>query len=192
MPTILTHFKVPLPNNIEGRPLQVKFKTNALETALFDLRIHANQYKHRTAYIQGFVILEIIVISLAILALAGRLEAHLIPLLLLFHGVLILWPILALLIPPVWPLLISFLLSLLIPLILVILINRYVKETLNRLGLMVLLVHLTFWLALLCWPRLFGQSLLGYSAIIGARFYGLGNEFMGFSWGLVVWQSLSW
>jgi len=61
----------------------------------------------------------------------------------------------------------------------IIIINKFFENSLIKLFIITLLLILTIIFDLVNGYRLLGDTLLGYSSIIGARYFGIGNEYMG-------------
>lgn len=61
----------------------------------------------------------------------------------------------------------------------VFLLTKFINTRLLQIIIITLIVYLTIAFDLLLGNLLMADSLLGYSSVIGARYYGLGNEYMG-------------
>ncbi len=180
MPTVLNFFNISMPAGLEGRPLAFGDLPVDPQDIIAALHVHSSQYQHRIPYIQGFVGIQVIVIFLTILGLTGRIEPQFLTPLIYSHGLLMLFPLVGLFLSPTLsPGLVLFL-TIVLAALAQLLLYLLAKKTTQLLNLILLAVHLGLWLALILRPAYFGRSLLSYSAVIGARFYGLGNEYMGF------------
>ncbi|MGE5449777.1 MAG: hypothetical protein ACM3PA_00165, partial [Methanomassiliicoccales archaeon] len=182
-PTIIQFLKLPMPSGIMvGRPL------STLAIAGSDHLSAAQELGAKTALVnrlrvplvKGYVVLQIIVIALALLAVLA-------------------WPVLrGLVMPLVCMLVVIPLVLLLMPLIplnrewqyiLMVIIITTLVTSLAYLGtkgrpyrvflLMSLITMIVLDLDILTGTNLIRFSALGYDPMVGARYYGIGNEFLG-------------
>lgn len=196
-PTILNFFRINTPAVMNGRPLRT---VGGDHGGLMGL-LRRNEEIYRTStwrpiYVKGFILIQIIVISLATLTflLRNRVKEvwwRMTSALLL--GIMSI-PFIFLILSPYQ---ISDFYGYLILTVIFIALNVSFCLTVfqNPLSPMIVVVSVTSILLLIDIvrgsPRL-ASSLLGYCPVIGARFYGIGNEYMGILIGatLIGWTGL--
>ncbi len=179
-PTLLAFYGLEVPAGREGGVLKVEKGDGVLSKVLKKLSLFAAQYQNRVFFIQGFVGLQMLLILLSILSVAGRLPQEMNIILQYLHAAALLIPVYVLFFSPVtmpWVVLIS---SLGLGLIFYALLTRIFQTEVQEGLFLLLFSHGVFWFAMGWGGELFSFSLLGYSAVIGARFYGMGNEYTGF------------
>lgn len=196
-PTILQFFQIPSPAVMNGRPLY------SLSNQAGGLRnlLQRNEEIFRTStwrpwYIKGFILIQIIVISLATVTFLLRRFIRdagwrLVSALLLSIMTI---PLIFLLISPYQvP---SFSVYLTVAVIFMVLtagfLLRIFRHPLSPVVLMVTLTGLLLIIDIVRGSPRLSSSLLGYCPVIGARFYGVGNEYMGILIGatLIGWTGL--
>lgn len=160
----------------KGNPLSSLPQEETGEFLLSFLRTQGQQFTQRTPFIQGFVAIQVILIFSTFFALLKRRGGYLPA---LFHGGALLWPLFILYIPPSLKASSALFLSLVLALGFYVFIRWLCGSLFWTMGIVSLLVFLSIWSDLLFGWGFLGSSYLGYSAVVGARFYGLGNEFMG-------------
>jgi hypothetical protein len=137
----------------------------------------------RPPFIQGFIVLQLIIIVMSIITVIWRNK---------FSGIIGLileYLLLSLILMPINFLIISIfyfssiyyylIILIILSIIDLIIILKISKRLLNRIVLISLMLVITIIIDLFNNYYLMADSILGYSSIIGARFYGLGNEYMG-------------
>lgn len=182
-PTILSWLGVPAPPVIVGRPVTSLAFTGALSALVaFEQRAVAT-YGERPPVLKGYVALQIIFIlgTLAALFLAPRLPGSVATLLRLALAALTAVPLALLLFPVVQTgALTPDILLILTLTVALVLVARLLGRSLPRTFLFLYLATAAAILVdTLLGARLDRASLLGYDPLGGARYYGLGNEFMG-------------
>lgn len=173
--TILQHFDLYTPGDIHGQPLTFLAQAEPVRYLLAREEQMARVYKLRAPLVKGYIGVIIILVGLSLAALLlrwrrrGLLKLALAavtasPLVLLVLGVIpgsywliLLWPILALLIA--------------------LAMARLKPEI--AMPVLGAVTALTVIIDALLGAWLQQRSILGYDAIAGARYYGIGNEFMG-------------
>jgi len=179
-PTLLNYFGVPVPAEMTGRPMEVLKAENALEILSEVNRSHVFVYTARPILVKGYVVLQIIIMLLimAILLLNPGLLHITRPLLLWLMAV----P-LALLLVSIFKFLPLPLYALGAALIAFIVVSAayscWKKEDVNLFMFIGMATSLAVLLDVLAGSPLMTYSTLGFDAMSGARYYGLGNEYMG-------------
>ncbi|NLO89850.1 MAG: hypothetical protein GX088_05960 [Clostridia bacterium] len=179
-PTLLNYLGLPVPAEMTGRPMEVLKAENALGTLSQVNNDHVFVYTARPILVKGYVVLQIIVMLLimAILLLNPGLLYITRPLLLWLMAVplgLLLIPLFRFLPLPLYALgaaLIAF----------IVVSAAYLcwkKEDVNLFMIIGLATALAVLLDVLAGSPLMTYSTLGFDAMAGARYYGLGNEYMG-------------
>ncbi len=194
-PTVLKHLGLEAPFFLWGAPLELIPAPGHLET-LREISTHtARVYQLRPFVIRGFILSLIITSLLGVLAVMTRLKAFY-PLRYL-HCVLLNFPAVLLLAAafPQFPaadirhsifLLFFIALPLIIPALL--LMRRNLTACFAYSGLLICaMLIFDLWQG----GVLISRSLLGYDPISGARFYGLGNEYMGVLVGSFILGAIS-
>ncbi|MDI6869752.1 MAG: hypothetical protein QME79_00090 [Bacillota bacterium] len=189
-PTILAWLGVPIPPSMTGRPLTSQPFANPLPALLAFERTAVATYAERPPLLRGYVILQIIFIlsSLAALFLAPRLPRGASTVLRLGLVSLTAVPLALLLLPWVQTGALDRDVLCLIGLTAVlVLMARFLGRSLSRTFVLVYLATaLAILVDLVLGARLGRASLLGYDPLGGARYYGLGNEYMGVVIGAAV------
>lgn len=148
-------------------------------------------YRIRPEFIKGFIILQLLIIIMAIVKMLSDKFSNSIIFSRLFEYLL-----LALMLVPLnymiisrlniyYKITISFILVI-ITLSQVVLLSVFIKKPLIKIVLISWIFIIITIQDLITGYKLLADSILGYSSIIGARFYGLGNEYMGFFLGAMV------
>lgn len=183
-PTVLSHFNIDVPAQMPGRSMQVIPMNNApagLQQLYAGLEL---TYEARPPVLRYYVFIQLVlvILSLAAILIPGRRTLMLVlkPLLLAVMSV----P-LALLLLPLLPH--NTMGALVVQLVAVttgitVLIHLWLRNYENELDPFIfisLLTALCIMVDLLLGAPLQKNSLLGYDPVVGARFYGIGNEYMG-------------
>lgn len=196
-PTILHFFQINPPAVMNGRPLYLAHSA----AGGLDYLLQRNEEIIRTSewrpwYIKGFILIQIIVISVATLIFLLR---HLIRkggwrLVSAFLLSIMSIPLLFLLISPnLVPSFYGYLGLLLILMVLIVsFLLRIFHNPLSPIIFMTTVTGLLLIIDILRGSPRIASSLLGYCPVIGARFYGIGNEYMGILIGatLIGWTGL--
>lgn len=148
-------------------------------------------YNLRSPFLKTFIFFQIIVIIMAIVKIVFKDSKYLFIFSPYFEYLL-----LALLLVPINTLLIAFLpinsavmtviLLLLFIIIEELILLKYVRKKIIHILIISWILLFLIIIDLFNNYQVLGDSLLGYSSIIGARYYGLGNEYMGFYLGAFV------
>lgn len=180
-PTILTHWQINYAPFFSGHPFYTTPHADPLAFLNEQLALFQVNHNQRPLLIKGYVLLLIIlvlaILLLLLLSKTGRkLYRALITFLLALTGV----PLLFLLLPllPTERLEIRVM-ALLAGVALAVKFFRQQETVLPRLTLLYLLTTLGIITDLFVGAPLMKSSILGYDPISGARFYGLGNEYLG-------------
>lgn len=196
-PTILQFFNLPIPTEISGRPLTTTQQMHGGLSQLLGFQEQIQRISQwRVGFVKGFILLQIVILVLAMGTFFGRkyisktwwqliirlvLGIQLIPLLFLtflphFIPDLRLYLIVAagILALGIW------------------LIQRLIDSPFTQIVVLTMITAIAIIFDIWRQAPWMSKSLLGYCSIIGARFYGLGNEFMGLLIGgtLVGWTGL--
>ncbi|ACL69334.1 hypothetical protein [Halothermothrix orenii] len=184
LPTLLNRFKVSYPE-VTGSKISYIRQQKASWHQLYNLREKIKRVSNlRPVFVKGFILLQLIMICLAIILLIKKdlpgsviihkgVEYLLVSLFLVPLNFLILSQI-------IFP---HFIHNLVI-LIAFTIVEFWVLMKINESRLFhIIVICLGLWIViivdLLNNSRLMADSLLGFSSVIGARYYGLGNEYMG-------------
>lgn len=196
-PTLLEFFDIDTPVIMNGRPLYASsMDSGGLESLLRRNRQIFRTSEWRPWYIKGFILIQIVALSLIALTIFSKFTYkrewwRVIGALLL--GIMSV-PVLFVVLSPyaIGYFNLYFLLLIGVAYGISLLLRKFHLENLTAI---IILINLT--LLVIVWDILRGSplmasSLLGYCPIIGARFYGIGNEYMGVLIGgaLVGWTSL--
>lgn len=183
-PTILDYFQIPIPSAMSGRSLQFKKQPNwnLLKMDHRDEQISRTS-EWRPLYVKGFILIQIIILILAMLTFFLRKYIS------GFWWRMMSFLLLSVISIPFYFLIFSpyfvasftaYLLSLLGLLAgTSILLRRYVKGFITPIIFIITVTVFCLILDIFRDAQWMSRSLLGYCPIIGARFYGVGNEFMG-------------
>ncbi|HBT50444.1 MAG: Uncharacterized protein XD49_1679 [Caldanaerobacter subterraneus] len=178
-PTILTYFNIKPPVEMLGHPIETIPNSNVLHKLLKANTMIVSVHNARPPILKGYVLvfITLLVLYIGLLFLKKDYLKYLTPLLL---GVMTV-PLTFLVLPLFGPLslywnvfaiiLITFVIDAIIMLI--------TKNALDRLMAISLITSLTIIIDLLLNSPLMKNSILGYDVISGARYYGIGNEYMG-------------
>ncbi len=184
--TLLHYFNVEPSAQMHGRNITTVLQNEPL-TALKTLNTQVVAiYNQRAPVLQNFVIIQIIVYLLSLIVIF-RLYKF-IP----FIRFILLWltsiPLMILLLPLLHIYNTFFLIIMLIALsfLLSLFIVKIFPQSLKSFTVIYLLTAITLIGDLLTGTHLIKTSLLGYDPIIGARFYGIGNEYMGILLGTFI------
>lgn len=190
-PTVLQFFHINVPKSMMGLPLtNVKKIPDIGETQLNTAQAKLNYlnymnekivatYVQRPFFIKGYVIAQIIVLLLAIFALFFRdkYAKHIKPLILANMAVPLVFLIL-----PVFDVNSAFFKAIIILAVLVAMVFLSLILSRNNMDVIMILCIITaafLAIDILTGQKLMKNSILGYDPIIGARYYGIGNEYMG-------------
>ncbi|ADL67673.1 conserved hypothetical protein [Thermoanaerobacterium thermosaccharolyticum DSM 571] len=178
-PTILNYFGIKAPVEMLGHPItniKTQDKVNYLEN-LNDKVVSI--YTARPIVLKSYVIFLIIILILYLITLFLKINylKYLKPIVL---GVMIV-PLSLLILSLFGPLTVysSMIALILITIALLLIIKLFAKNELNMLIVISLLTALTITVDIFTGAHLMKGSILGYDVIAGARFYGIGNEYMG-------------
>lgn len=183
-PTILDHFQISIPSTMSGRPLQFQIQPNwdLLQMDYRDKQISRTS-EWRPLYVKGFILVQIIILILAMFTFFLRkyisgfwwrmMSFLLLSVISIPFYFLIFSPYF---IPSFFGYLFCF-----IGLVAgtAIILRRYVKGFISPVIVIITVTVLCLMLDIFRDAQWMSRSLLGYCPIIGARFYGIGNEFMG-------------
>lgn len=173
--TILRHFGLFQPGEIHGQPLESVPHAEPFQYLMGREKEMAGVYRLRTPLVKGYIGIIIVLVALSVAALVfkwrrrGVLKLAILavtasPLLLLLLGIMpgTVWMV------PVW---------IILALVLALVLRRL--EPTRAMGLLGAVTALAVVVDALAGAWLQQRSILGYDAIAGARYYGIGNEFMG-------------
>jgi hypothetical protein len=188
-PSVLHFLGLGTPTFFFGAPLQVVPETNHLEKLLSLSERIARVYSQRPAVIKGYILAQIILLLGGLAGLIYRFK----PTRVLRPGLyaLLFFPLALLLVPalPFFPAG-SFYINVLALLGLTVLLtlgaHLFFRKLLPLFAFTGLLVFVILTADLCSGAHLNGQSFLGYDPVGGARFYGLGNEYMGIMIGALI------
>jgi hypothetical protein len=177
-PTILTYFQLPVPHYMTGRPISVMPADYPQDYLTAMERVFLGNYKYRPFLIKAYIVFILLVLAGTLLVIykAIRWQYLLAALLVSVAAVPLVFLIL-----PLFALekLESILLMTVIgTAVLVKLVNRFYYPPRPFLLLALATAGLLL-LDLLLGQSLVFKSILGYCPISGARYYGIGNEYMG-------------
>lgn len=188
LPTILDWFEIPIPKDLSGHVMKSVKGTDGLTFDRLSAKVDwiDHIYRNRSAVLSGYVFLQMIVLLVALaiwlwqkrkpkplLESVKRPVRILLFSMLFYPGLFLLEPLLPWRVPPVMVLAFLFLLSVMIAAVLE--GHGFLKS---------LLVSSLFTVGCILTDGFLGgkaisRSYLGYDPVIGARFYGLGNELEG-------------
>lgn len=196
-PTLLDFFSIATPGSMNGRQLHVSsVDSGGLESLLRRYRQIFRTSAWRSWYIKGFILIQIVVLSLIALTIFSKFTYkrawwRMIGAVLL--GIMAV-PLLFVVLSPyaIGYFKLYFLLTLGVAFAISLVIRKLHLENLTAVIILVNLTSLIIIVDILRGSPLMAGSLLGYCPIIGARFYGIGNEYMGVLIGgtLVGWTAL--
>jgi len=178
-PTILSYFNIEPPVEMLGHPIESIKYQNALGYLINADKMIVSVHNARPLVLKSYVLFLVIVLILYIglLFLKKEYLKYLTPIIL---GVMTV-PLTFLILPLLGPL--SLYLNIVAVVVLTGLIDGlimyFVKNDLDRLMVISLVTTITIIIDLLLNSPLMKNSILGYDVISGARFYGIGNEYMG-------------
>lgn len=178
-PTILSYFNIEPPVEMLGHPIEnIKYQ-NALGYLINADKMIVSVHNARPLVLKSYVLFLVIVLILYIglLFLKKQYLKYLTPIIL---GIMTV-PLTFLILPLLGPL--SLYLNIIAVVVLTGLIDAliiyFVKNDLDKLMVISLATAITIIIDLLLNSPLMKNSILGYDVISGARFYGIGNEYMG-------------
>lgn len=199
-PTILDFYQITIPPVISGRKIYATETEHGGIGALITL----NQQIVRTSiwrswFIRQFIFLQIILLTLALLTFFSRkiaplISRRLINLLCFMFLMVLMIPLVFLLYSPY--LFAEFVLYLILFILFLIisslLIRYFIKDPFLQITSLIIITVLLILIDIFLKTPWMSRSLLGYCSIIGARFYGIGNEYMGIVVGgtLLGWNGL--
>lgn len=176
-PFVLSHLGLPLPKNMLGRPLTI-----AGEGEIADLlamrSIIGRIYRLRSPLLKTYVVLQIIFVLGALLNLFVQIiatryfETALLGLMTV--------PILLLYLPlGQISLFASFFCTVAAAVVIVAALQRFIPDVVTRFALIGTITSVSLLVDTICNAQLMKISVLGYDPVAGARYYGMGNEYMG-------------
>jgi hypothetical protein len=178
-PTILKYFDITPPVEMLGHPLKTISGNNAINELIKEDEMIVSVHNARTPVLKGYASIFIILLILYIVLFLMKKEYlnYISPLLL---GVVTV-PLTFLILPLFGALdLYSNIIAIfLITVAVDLLIMLFSKEDLDRVMIISLITALALLVDLVLHSPLMKNSLLGYDVISGARYYGIGNEYMG-------------
>lgn len=183
-PSILNYYSVPMPPLMYGRPIQLIAVDNPVDrlSALYEeLELI---YQARPPVLRNYVLIQLILVILSLAAILAPGRNYLMPVLKPLLLAVMSVPV-SLLLLPLLPH--ASLTSLVIELVaitagIVTALHLWLKQSQNELDpfiIISLFTALCIVVDLLLGAPLQKNSLLGYDPIVGARYYGIGNEYMG-------------
>lgn len=189
-PTVLSYFNLP-PDGMVGKPVETVSASNNMEFIhkLNKRVVNTSVQRYRVLY--KFAVFQMIASVLALLAIIFRQKVHdkwyrLISLILL--GTIVA-PFTLLILPLFGTLTIVQNYILLIAITSMLVLMLYIvgkKQPLNIISYSCFLLSFSLLIDILLGQNLIKNSILGYDPIIGARYYGIGNEYMGVLIGSVL------
>ncbi|WP_066639795.1 hypothetical protein [Desulfolucanica intricata] len=182
-PTILSFWGIDAPQNIVGRPLfsiHSNNKNTLEEIKQINQQLLIN-YHHRTPVLKTFVVLQIIYIILAALIILFSKSTKVIKLVQKFAIVFLILPFLLLVYRffRVDSLVITIFQLLMVLGLIYLFLSRINISFNYKIALFAMLTSIGILVDTLAGSRLVMNSPLGYDPLVGARYYGLGNEFTG-------------
>lgn len=177
-PTVLSFFQIPVPVKMVGHPIESVYFTNAYDRLLKLSKKATFTYTYRPYFIKSYVAMQILV-SLTFLLFIYYRKNYLVfirPFLLASMSLPLTFLILALI--PGENIFYMFFWTIIITIATVIIASK-AKSTAGAVSLISLSTALAIVADLLSGGKLLGSSVLGHDPIAGARYYGLGNEYMG-------------
>lgn len=188
-PSILRNLGLNTPTFFFGAPLQVAPTANHLEKLLSLSERIARVYNQRSTVIKGYILAQIILLLGGLAGLIYRFK----PTSILRPGLyaLLFFPLALLLVPalpfyPVASLYLNVLALLGLTVLLTLVALMFFRKLLPLFAFTGLLVFGLLTADLCSGAHLNSQSFLGYDPVGGARFYGLGNEYMGIMIGALI------
>ncbi|WP_187694850.1 hypothetical protein [Fervidicola ferrireducens] len=178
-PTVLSFFQIPVPVEMFGHPIESVYFTNAYDHLLKLSEKATLTYTYRPYFIKSYVVMQILV-SLTFLFFIYYRKNYLVfirPFLLASMSLPLTFLLLAL-IPGENNIFYMFFWTIIITIAAVIIASK-AKSTAGAVSLISLSTALAIVADLLSGGKLLGSSVLGHDPIAGARYYGLGNEYMG-------------
>ncbi|HHW56311.1 MAG TPA: hypothetical protein GXX15_01320 [Clostridia bacterium] len=178
-PTILTYFNIEPPVEMLGHPIKSIPSNNALSYLIKADEMIVSVHNVRPVILKTYVLFLIIVLILYVGLLFLK-KDHLRYLTPVILGVMTI-PLTFLVLPLLGPLSVylNALAIITITLLIVAIIMLLVKNDLDRLMVISLITAIAIIIDLLLNSPLMKNSILGYDVISGARYYGIGNEYMG-------------
>lgn len=179
-PTILAFLGVPRPAGMVGRPVFARGEPGSIQQLLSVERRVRQNFVQRSSILQSYITLDILAVGVAIvlilfrLRLPGWLVRCLLALALLPLAGMV-WPWAG---GAGWPWALSAMGA--VAVLLSWLLGHLGRDWANAIWMACGLITLVLVADLLTGPALVIETPFGYSAAIGARFYGLGNEYMGY------------
>ncbi|NLZ39323.1 MAG: hypothetical protein GX893_06930 [Firmicutes bacterium] len=176
-PFILSHLGLPQPQDMLGCPLTLAEKGDIDD--LLTMRNTIDRiYRLRPPLLKTYVVLQIIFVLGALLNLFVQiLAAH------FFEAVLLglmTVPLLLLYLPlGKISLVAGFFVTVVAVLITVIVLLRFVPNVVVRFAIIGIATSISLLVDIICNAQLMKVSVLGYDPVAGARYYGMGNEYMG-------------
>lgn len=183
-PLVLAQQGLALPEAMLGRPLQQAQKGN-MQDLLAMQRAIGRIYRLRSPLLKVYVVCQIVFVLGALVNLFLRLVP-----VRYFEGALLgllSFPLLLLYLPlGHLSQLMSFIVSAAAVVFIVLLVQKILAQAVERLALIAAATSFSLLIDILCDARLMKVSVLGYDPVSGARYYGMGNEYMGILVGTTV------
>jgi len=186
-PTILSHFGLPVPGEMSGRPMHIVKKTNTLDWLMAQNQRLVFVNQARSPLVKGYVLGQIIVVAAAVISLftKGRISKFLQPVLLALASVPLTFLILGKVTGQFFPMYILTGLGITFIITVISIAGLFFHNLVPFLIVSLLTAGAILWD--LAWGApLMQNSVLGYDPMGGARYYGLGNEYMGVLIGSVI------
>ncbi|WP_028992471.1 alkaline phosphatase family protein [Thermoanaerobacter thermocopriae] len=186
MPTILQFFDIPIPTFLTGHPLYNSGYKGSVDKLLSESHKLVFNYTYRPIFLKIYVVLEIIILifSLLVLLFLKKYAVYLKPLLFFVSTI----PLAFLLLPlfNYTSLSHSFVGILFLTAVAIIAIHEINPYGYYFYAIIGLITSLVLLIDLVTGQYLLKNSFLSYDVIGGARFYGIGNEYMGILIGAVL------
>lgn len=177
---ILDHFGIPKESPMTGHKFSYNNRDNNLEYLKNLNNVSVFNYKARPAIVKTFIgfILFVLIISLLCMTYLKDYLMYTKPLL----TAVMIAPVVILILPLLkpWSFVRYGLFAIGLLIFLTFLIHRFFKDNLSLLSFVFLLATAIIFVDTCLKNPLMKISILGYDPIAGARFYGIGNEYMGF------------
>jgi hypothetical protein len=189
---ILSYFQLETPPSVLGRNTHVlPMLTTPIKTLEHISLVAVGTYRDRPPMIQIYIGMQIVVLLAAtIIILTGKWKNHFLREHLLFYALLSLGlvPLALLLLPliPVYNLMPKLLYTAIFVLLSTIAVVRFSRHELAPIIWLTLSTTAALLIDIFTGSSLQKTSILGYCPIIGGRFYGIGNEYMGILIGAVI------
>ncbi|SNX53856.1 hypothetical protein [Thermoanaerobacterium sp. RBIITD] len=178
-PTILKYFNIKIPVEMLGHPITNIKSTNKVNYLDNLNKMVVSIYTARPIVLKSYVIFLIIILMLYLITLFLKIEylKYLKPIILGVMAVPLTLLMLSIFGP--LPIYLSIIAIIIITFILLAILKLFVKDEYDILMVISLITAFAIALDIFTGAHLMKSSILGYDVIAGARFYGIGNEYMG-------------